>query len=618
MRRNLLWNNYSTSIFFMVVFLMLGLRAHATEWKMIYGQEGEADYGEAMQRTAEGGYVIAGTTFLSGVTPDSDVYLIKTNGTGAEEWTRTVGLPNHIENACDVMQTSDGGYILAGTSYLSGVTINPNIYLHKTDAMGYETWHELFGDTGTPTGFSGYGSAVLQTSDGGYIVTGTAYLSGVTIDTDVFLLKTDAFGGLDWSRTLGSDVSTRGYAVQQTIDGGYAISGAAFVSGASFDPDVCLIKTDDAGAPLWTQYFGDAGYDDHGYDLLQADDGDYVIAGTSYLSGATSDSDVIWIRTDPDGNLDGYQIYGDPGYTDTGHAVQSTDDGGYVIAGTTSASGVTTEVDAHIIKTDADGFWEWRRFISGMDNDYAKAVQQAEDGGYVIAGTTFASGTTNDPDIFMLYSQPLTDGSICPNPFDLDSDDDGIPDDEEDANLNGIVDDDETDPCNIDTDGDGIQDGTESGITRDHVGPDTDLDRFQPDEDTSTETDPTNNDSDGDGLSDGLEDLNHNGSQDTGETDPRDRDSDDDAMPDGWEVVNGLNPLIDDADGDADGDLFTNYMEYLRWTDPTDDDDHPSVSDGFDADLDVDGVDLYRFVSGLNSGVLTLADLHSFAEGFGR
>jgi hypothetical protein len=121
------------------------------------------------------------------------------------------------------------------------------------------------------------------------------------------------------------------------------------------------------------------------------------------------------------------------------------------------------------------------------------------------------------------------ENSWCTDQFDADSDDDGIPDGEEDTNHNGVVDEGETDPCNADTDGDGIQDGTELGITEPVADPDgegpilgTDTDVFIPDADPGTTTNPLNADSDGDGAWDGTEDTNHNGMVDSGETDPND------------------------------------------------------------------------------------------------
>jgi len=110
--------------------------------------------------------------------------------------------------------------------------------------------------------------------------------------------------------------------------------------------------------------------------------------------------------------------------------------------------------------------------------------------------------------------------SACLDANDADTDDDCIPDGVEDANRNGSLDPDETDPCDLDTDGDGIQDGTELGYTLSDANPDTDAGIFQPDWDPSTTTDPLDADTDNDGLKDGEEDANHNGRVDSGETDP--------------------------------------------------------------------------------------------------
>jgi len=118
---------------------------------------------------------------------------------------------------------------------------------------------------------------------------------------------------------------------------------------------------------------------------------------------------------------------------------------------------------------------------------------------------------------------------MCTDPHDADSDDDGLQDGVEDANHNGQQDSDETHPCNSDTDADGIQDGTELGVTEPVADPDgdgpllgTDIEIFQPDQDSTTTTNPLKSDSDGDGFEDGDEDKNHNGKVDPGEDDPFD------------------------------------------------------------------------------------------------
>jgi parallel beta-helix repeat protein len=215
----------------------------------------------------------------------------------------------------------------------------------------------------------------------------------------------------------------------------------------------------------------------------------------------------------------------------------------------------------------------------------------------------------------------------CTDKNDEDTDDDGIPDGVEDADMNGTVDTGETDPCDHDTDGDGIQDGTESGVILDDIGQDTNTEIFRPDLDHATTTDPLDPDTDGDGLPDGSEDSNYNGRLDFGETDPYSADTDDDGaddfsdncpidplkiepgtcgcgsadtdsdkdgiadcnddypfdydndgMPDEWEEQYGLDPYVNDADEDADGDGYSNLEEYRRRTIPNDAQSVPSKS----------------------------------------
>jgi len=123
----------------------------------------------------------------------------------------------------------------------------------------------------------------------------------------------------------------------------------------------------------------------------------------------------------------------------------------------------------------------------------------------------------------------LVEADWCTDPYDADTDDDGISDGAEDENHNGVADPGETHPCRTDTDGDGLQDGTESSITEPVEDPDgdgpllgTNTDVFVPDADPFTGTDPTDDDTDDDGFTDGQEDTNYNGRLDAEETNPSD------------------------------------------------------------------------------------------------
>jgi hypothetical protein len=172
--------------------------------------------------------------------------------------------------------------------------------------------------------------------------------------------------------------------------------------------------------------------------------------------------------------------------------------------------------------------------VDGGGNVYVAGTSKATwgssvndfSGGY----DTFVARLLPDSDADGDGVPDLTENGTCMNPYDTDTDDDGILDGIEDANQNGIVDTGETDPCDSDTDGDGIQDGTESGYTLADIGEDTDQSLFQPDYDPDSTTDPTDEDTDGDGALDGEEDSNYNGSFEAGETDPINSGSQDDNL----------------------------------------------------------------------------------------
>ncbi|MBU2610003.1 MAG: hypothetical protein KJ606_03505 [Chloroflexi bacterium] len=372
-------------------------------WTRTYGGTGWEE-ASSVQQTSDGGYIITGhtTSFGAGF---MDVYLIKTDAGGDTLWTRTYGGPDN-DGSYSVQQTSDGGYIIAGATYSFGAG-DYDVYLIKTDASGDTLWTRTYGGTDYDIGFS-----VQQTSDGGYIIAGAANPLGAG-ESNVYLIKTDAGGDTLWTRTYGETDYAIGASVQQTSDGGYIIAGSASPFGV-LESDVYLIKTDAGGDTLWTKTYGGTDHD-AAFSVQQTSDGGYIIVGQTFslIAGFLPQDDVYLIKTDANGDTLWTRTYGGMG-SDSGASVQQTTDGGYIIAGRTEhivaailefiRGGIDFDVvnyNVLLIKTDASGDTLWTRKYGGAILDEAVSVQQTSDGGYIIAGATNSFGA-GDGDFYLI------------------------------------------------------------------------------------------------------------------------------------------------------------------------------------------------------------------------
>lgn len=337
------------------------------------------DYGYSVSQTTDGGYIVAGSTIKLGI-GGSEVCLFKTDNHGDIQWTKTIGGPA-FDGAYSIIQTNDLGYVLTG--YASGLGAgDDDVYLIKTDMNGDSLWTRVYGGTGAESGRS-----VQQTNDGGFIITGytTSFGAG---NNDVYLIKMDMNGDTLWSRTYGNSEEDFGYSVQQTSDNGYIITGSTISPGLD-SSDVLLIKTDANGDSIWTRTFGESG-NDEGEFVEQTPDGGYVIAGTTNSFGA-GNFDVYLIKTDTNGNILWTKTYGGS-QMDLCRYAQYTSDGGYIIAGFTRSFGAIPD-KAYLIKTDMNGDTLWTRMIGGSGNDGdASSVKQTTDGGYILTGNSISSG----------------------------------------------------------------------------------------------------------------------------------------------------------------------------------------------------------------------------------
>ena len=264
-------------------------------WTTTYGQGLWAREAYSIKETSDGGYIVGGRfQDFSG----SGMMLLKLNATGGVSWRKTFSEPTSAAWCFgrSVHQTPDGGYLLAGHTYIDyyDSTQHKDIYIVKTDSAGTLQWKKHHGSTANEHGFD------LQfTADGGYIMAGSQY-DASSAKTNMYLLKMDMQGDSLWSKSYSGINYSEARAVWQTNDGGYILAGRNFTD-LWKEEDIIIRKVDPLGTSLWTKEFG-GNHDDRANDIQQTTDGGYIITGRTESKGAGAE-DAFLIKLDETGNL---------------------------------------------------------------------------------------------------------------------------------------------------------------------------------------------------------------------------------------------------------------------------------------------------------------------------
>jgi hypothetical protein len=363
-------------------------------WNKTYGGAGD-DVGNSVVQTSDGGYAIAGYTESFG-DDAGDLWLIKTDSGGNKQWSKTYGgMGSEAGNA--IILTNDGGFAIAGYTNSFGAG-DFDMWLVKTDANGNLQWNKTYGGNAKEIAYS-----VIQTIDGGYAVVGSteSFEAG---NLDVYLVKADSSGNMQWNKTYGGPVNDTGYSIIQTNEGGYAITGEMNPLGGNNDAFFYIVKTDPKGNLEWQKYYGWSG--SGGFSIIHTSDGGYAIAG--YESGVYHMPpyySILLVKTDADGNIEWetkagmllpYTFSTPASFT---CCVIQLNDGGYAIAGTYSQS--SNNKDVWLFKVDADGNLVWEQKYAEAGKDFGNSLIQTNDGGVVIVGRTTSYGT-GDFDVWLI------------------------------------------------------------------------------------------------------------------------------------------------------------------------------------------------------------------------
>jgi hypothetical protein len=359
---------------------------------------GFEDEGAAVAPTTDGGYIATGWTKTYGA-GNGDVWLVKTNETGVEEWNRTYGGKGF--DFGEGVLAEDNGYVIIGTTPSFGAG-GMDFWLIKTDLSGNELWNRTYGGAGDDKGM-----AISSTTDGGYVITGY-WKPGVAGWRQLWVIKTDSGGNIEWDSKLGGELDDEGWAVMQTTDGGYVAAGYTASYGAG-GADLWLISMDANGTEKWNTTFGGIG-DDFGSALIETSDGNYTIVGqtesfgnvyndfddkttvNAWMLKVTESGTELWNRSI--GNI----------WYEYAEEIIETDDGGYFMAGS-SGSYHGENFNIFLMRLDENGTEQWSKGFGGKDYDFTYGMTINSEGGLVITGSIGSAGS-GGTDLILLEFDP--------------------------------------------------------------------------------------------------------------------------------------------------------------------------------------------------------------------
>ncbi|MFC1955407.1 hypothetical protein ACFLWZ_02565 [Chloroflexota bacterium] len=346
-------------------------------WAMNFGGSSD-DCAYSIQQTADGGYIVAGLTESFGA-GDEDFWVVKLTSNGQISWQKAYG-GSLKDRAYSVQQTTDGGYIVAGSTDSFGAG-SKDYWVVKITSNGSVEWQKTYGGVDPERA-----RCIQQTTDGGYIVAGYTNSFGAG-SSDIWILKLASNGNVQWQKTYGGSSSESTWSVQQTSDGGYIVAGWTESSGAG-NSDYWVLKLSSEGNVQWQKSYGGVD-DDDPYSVRQTADGGYIVVGVTESFGAGAED--FWVlKLASNGTVTWQKTYGGIS-DDASYSVHQTSDGGFVVLGMTESFG-TGNGDFWLLKLTSNGNAEFQKTYGGINWDEPYSIGQISDGGYILAGSTESFG----------------------------------------------------------------------------------------------------------------------------------------------------------------------------------------------------------------------------------
>ncbi len=352
------------------------------------------EMGNSCQVLPDSCIIILGSTYSYG-SGLSDIYLAKTDALGTLLWSKQYG-GDSTDFGYDVQTTTDGGFIIVGST-TSGLA-SQQVYLVKTDSAGTIEWEKKFGGTGKEDG-----KTVRQTYDGGYIIAGSTNSIGNGYN-DMYLIKTDPLGNLEWEQAYGGAGGESGSAARQTSDSGFVLIGSTGSFGTGYS-SIYVVRTNSAGDILWSNTYG-GNSADFGYSIEVTAGGGLILVGSTASFG-NGESDAYLVKTDPSGNFEWDATYGGSG-DDRGYSVKELASGNFVLTGKTES--FSSGIEAYLVMANPIGATVWTNNFGGSKTDEAQTVTFDANEDIIIVGKSYSySSGGSDVYLFKILGDQTTD-----------------------------------------------------------------------------------------------------------------------------------------------------------------------------------------------------------------
>ncbi len=378
----------------------VGLSQSQLLWQKTYGGS-ETDGANHIQQTDDGGFIVSGYSESSDGDLDNndgiwDVWILKLDENGDVEWEKTFGGSNY-ETARVIKQTRDGGYIFIGWTRSSDGDIsshagNNDIWVVKLSPSGEISWEQTYGEMYHEQGFY-----IQQTSDGGYILSGTTTDNGTF---GAFVIKIDEFGNEEWQSVASGDALDTANTIIEVSSGGYIFVGN---SRSSFDEafnsggmDCIVVKLSDTGETEWLKLYGGTN-DDFGNSIDESSDGSFVIAGSTELLASdalsTPREEDVWVfKIDLEGNVIWEETYGSVEHKERAISIEAASNGTWILTGYTESINSSNDdlagLNCYVLQITSNGTLLWDGRFGGGGDDSGNFVMETEDGSFIATGFT--------------------------------------------------------------------------------------------------------------------------------------------------------------------------------------------------------------------------------------